>query len=99
MLFSHLRQPGILLSVRSSLSHLLPEGLSLKEIGDHLGRSDPRSTRIYAKVDLMRNNQRTTATQALAGPALFDGVPTYLVASLIAVKKLWPTMFCLTSWS
>jgi integrase/recombinase XerD len=33
-------------------SHLLGEGLSLKEIGDHLGHSDPRSTRIYAKVDM-----------------------------------------------
>lgn len=33
-------------------SHLLAKGLSLKEIGDHLGHSDPRSTRMYAKVDL-----------------------------------------------
>jgi len=33
-------------------SHLLAEGLSLKEIGDHLGHSDPRSTRVYAKVNL-----------------------------------------------
>jgi len=33
-------------------SHLLAVGLSLKEIGDHLGHSDPRSTRMYAKVDL-----------------------------------------------
>lgn len=33
-------------------SHLLAEGLTLKEIGDHLGHSDPRSTRVYAKVDL-----------------------------------------------
>jgi len=33
-------------------SHLLAEGLSLKEIGNHLGHSDPRSTRIYAKVDM-----------------------------------------------
>jgi site-specific recombinase XerD len=33
-------------------SHLLAEGLSLKEIGDHLGHADPRSTRMYAKVDL-----------------------------------------------
>ena len=33
-------------------SHLLAEGFSLKEIGDHLGHSDPRSTRVYAKVDL-----------------------------------------------
>lgn len=33
-------------------SHLLAEGLSLKEIGDHLGHTDPRSTRVYAKVGL-----------------------------------------------
>jgi site-specific recombinase XerD len=33
-------------------SHLLSQGLSLKEIGDHLGHSDPDATRIYAKVDL-----------------------------------------------
>jgi integrase/recombinase XerD len=33
-------------------SHLLSQGLSLKEIGDHLGHSDPDVTRIYAKVDL-----------------------------------------------
>ena len=33
-------------------SHLLAAGLSLKAIGDHLGHGDPRSTRIYAKVDL-----------------------------------------------
>lgn len=33
-------------------THLLAEGLSLKEIGDHLGHSDPDATRIYAKVDI-----------------------------------------------
>jgi site-specific recombinase XerD len=33
-------------------AHLLAEGLSLKEIGDHLGHSDPEATRIYAKVDV-----------------------------------------------
>jgi integrase/recombinase XerD len=32
---------------------LLAEGLSLKEIGDHLGHVDPEATRIYAKVDLV----------------------------------------------
>lgn len=32
--------------------HLVAEGLSLKEIGDHLGHRSTRSTRIYAKVDL-----------------------------------------------
>lgn len=35
-------------------THLLNEGLSLKEIGDHLGHRDPEATRIYAKVDLTR---------------------------------------------
>lgn len=33
-------------------SHLLRQGLSLKEIGDHLGHRDPDATRVYAKVDL-----------------------------------------------
>ena len=32
-------------------THLLDEGFSLKEIGDHLGHSSPRSAQIYAKVD------------------------------------------------
>ena len=34
-------------------SRLLAAGLSLKEIGDQLGHTDPDSTRIYAKVDLI----------------------------------------------
>jgi site-specific recombinase XerD len=33
-------------------THLLAEGLSLKEIGDHLGHRAPDTTQIYAKVDL-----------------------------------------------
>jgi site-specific recombinase XerD len=32
---------------------LLAQGLSLKEIGDHLGHQSPETTRIYAKVDLL----------------------------------------------
>jgi len=32
-------------------SHLLSEGFSIKEIGDHLGHRSARSTQIYAKVD------------------------------------------------
>jgi integrase/recombinase XerD len=34
--------------------HLVEAGLSLKEIGDHLGHRSPYATRIYAKVDLAR---------------------------------------------
>jgi len=33
-------------------THLLAQGLSLKEVGDHLGHVNPDTTRIYAKVDL-----------------------------------------------
>ena len=33
-------------------TQLLAQGLSLKEIGDHLGHQSPDTTRIYAKVDL-----------------------------------------------
>jgi site-specific recombinase XerD len=32
--------------------HLVTEGFSLKEIGDHLGHSSAFVTRVYAKVDL-----------------------------------------------
>jgi integrase/recombinase XerD len=33
-------------------THLLAQGFSMKEIGDHLGHRSARATRIYAKVDL-----------------------------------------------
>ena len=33
-------------------THLVAQGLSLKEIGDHLGHRSAEATRIYAKVDL-----------------------------------------------
>jgi integrase len=33
--------------------HLLAEGLSLKQIGDHLGHRSAEATRTYAKVDLV----------------------------------------------
>lgn len=46
-------------------THLLAEGLSLKEIGDHLGHRDPRSTQVYAKVDL--NGLREVARLELKG--------------------------------
>lgn len=35
-------------------TRMLAEGLSLKEIGDHLGHRNPRSTLTYTKVDLRR---------------------------------------------
>jgi integrase/recombinase XerD len=38
-------------------TYLLEQGLSLKEIGDHLGHRHADTTRIYAKVDLARLRQ------------------------------------------
>ena len=35
-------------------THLINQGFSLKEIGDHLGHRDLNATRIYAEVDLVR---------------------------------------------
>ena len=46
-------------------THLLSQGLSLKEIGDHLGHRSPEATRIYAKVDLAA--LRTVADFSLEG--------------------------------
>jgi site-specific recombinase XerD len=37
---------------RACATRLLEQGLTLKEIGDHLGHSHPDATRLYAKVDL-----------------------------------------------
>jgi site-specific recombinase XerD len=36
---------------------LLAEGLSMKEIGDHLGHRKADTTRVYAKVDLVSLRQ------------------------------------------
>ena len=44
---------------------LVDAGLSLKEIGDHLGHRSPDSTRIYAKVDL--TSLRLVAMEDLGG--------------------------------
>jgi integrase/recombinase XerD len=44
---------------------LVNAGLSLKEIGDHLGHRSPDSTRIYAKVDL--TSLRLVAMEDLGG--------------------------------
>lgn len=46
-------------------SHLLTQGLSLKQIGDHLGHRSPEATSIYAKVDL-------AALRAVADSSLED---------------------------
>jgi len=46
-------------------THLINEGFSLKEIGDHLGHQELETTRIYTKVDLV--NLRKVADQNWEG--------------------------------
>lgn len=46
-------------------THLLSQGLSLKEIGDHLGHQSPEATSIYAKVSL--RDLRVVADFSLEG--------------------------------
>ena len=41
-------------------TRLINQGLTLKEVGDHLGQRDPDVTRIYAKVDLVRLREVAT---------------------------------------
>lgn len=47
--------------------HLVEQGFSLKEVGDHLGHRSPEATRIYAKVDL--TSLRRVALDDLGGLA------------------------------
>jgi integrase/recombinase XerD len=46
-------------------THLLAQGLTLKEVGDHLGHMSVAATRIYAKVDLV--GLREVAALILSG--------------------------------
>ena len=49
----------------ASATHLLAQGLSLKEIGDHLGHRLPKTTAVYAKVNL--TGLREVATLSVGG--------------------------------
>lgn len=49
-----LERPGAHALRHACASHLLEQGLTMKEIGDHLGHQYPDSTRIYAKVNLQQ---------------------------------------------
>jgi integrase len=47
-----LRQRGPHVLRHACATHLLAQGLSLKEIGDHLGQRLPKTTAVYAKVNM-----------------------------------------------
>jgi site-specific recombinase XerD len=48
-----LRRYGSHVLRHACATHLLAQGLTLKEVGDHLGHVSAAATRIYAKVDLV----------------------------------------------
>jgi len=52
-----LQRPGAHALRHACASHLLEQGLTMKEIGDHLGHQLPETTRIYAKVNLQQLRQ------------------------------------------
>jgi integrase/recombinase XerD len=62
-------------------SHLLDEGFSIKEIGDHLGHRSPRSTQIYAKV------QRKKLAQV--ADAQLSSLTDYLRAQTQPITAHW----------
>ncbi len=62
-------------------SHLLDEGFSIKEIGDHLGHRSPRSTQIYAKV------QRKKLAQV--ADAQLSSLTEYLRAQTQPITAQW----------
>jgi integrase len=62
-----LRQRGPHTLRHACATHLLSEGLSLKEIGDHLGHRSPKVTAAYAKADIA--GLREVANFSLGGLA------------------------------
>lgn len=62
-----LRQHGPHVLRHACATHLLAQGLSLKEIGDHLGQRLPKTTAVYAKVNMV--GLREVANFSLGGLA------------------------------
>jgi site-specific recombinase XerD len=62
-----LRQHGPHVLRHACATHLLAQGLSLKEIGDHLGQRLPKTTAVYAKVNMA--GLREVANFSLGGLA------------------------------
>ena len=67
-------------------THLLDEGFSIKEIGDHLGHRSPRSTQIYAKVE--RRKLAQVATVELSSLTEYLRTQTQPITSDWAKERL-----------
>ena len=76
----------------SCATHLLAEGFSLKEVGDHLGHDSAAATRIYAKVDL--NGLRKVSSFSLSGLDAFvqsceqSETPFFATGDLLALREV-----------
>jgi site-specific recombinase XerD len=87
-----LRQYGPHVLRHSSATHLLAEGFSLKEIGDHRGHVSAAATRIYAKVDI--KGLREVSSFSLSGLDTFvqrceqAETPFYNAGDLVALRKV-----------
>jgi integrase/recombinase XerD len=87
-----LRQYGSHVLRHSCATHLLAEGFSLKEVGDHLGHDSAAATRIYAKVDL--NGLRKVSCFSLFGLDAFvqsceqSETPFYDVGDPVALREV-----------
>ncbi len=87
-----LRQYGPHVLRHSCATHLLAEGFSLKEFGDHLGHVSAAATKIYAKVDL--KGLREVSSLSLSGLDAFvqrceqAETPFYEAGDLLALRKV-----------
>jgi integrase/recombinase XerD len=84
----------------SCATHLLAEGFSLKEVGDHLGHASAAATRVYAKVDL--NGLREVSALSLSGLDAFvqsceqSETTFYTTGDLTALREV--ARFSLEDW-
>jgi integrase len=77
-------------------THLLAEGMSLKEIADHLGHASLDSTQVYAKVDL--HTLREVGDFPLKGLATF-AAKTELSAAPILIQGSVESLRCVAAMS
>ena len=73
-------------------THLLAQGLTLKEVGDHLGHVSVAATRIYAKVDLagLREVAALDLTPLVACIEQCEQIaaPFYLIGEIQALRDV-----------
>jgi hypothetical protein len=73
-------------------THLLSEGFSIKEIGDHLGHRSSQATQIYAKVDTKGLRQVAACDlkplNAYVANASFSSTPEWAESRLPELRQV-----------